>query len=262
MTAAPAPVNEPARPALTVRGLTAGYGGVTVLRGVDLVVRRGEVVALVGANGAGKTTLLRAISGTVPATGGTIHLGEDDVTRLSPAERARRGLCLIPEGRGIFRALTVEENLRLSTPPWIRPACPDAAYEAFPLLADRRRQVAGTMSGGQQQMLALSRAILSQASVVLLDEVSMGLAPLIVDVIFAALAALAAEGRSLLIVEQYVQRALAMADSVHLMRKGTVTHAGHPSTLDETRLVAEYLGQGMHSDQPVDERAGQAAVGE
>jgi branched-chain amino acid transport system ATP-binding protein len=233
----------PVTPALSVDGLQAGYGRVTVLRGVDLTVGPGQVVALLGANGAGKTTLLRATSGALRATGGTIRIGGVDVTRARASERSRSGLCLIPEGRGIFRNLSVEENLRLSSPPWIKPRRLDPAYQMFPALAERRKQVAGTLSGGQQQMLALSRAFLSEASVVLVDEVSVGLAPVIVDAIFEALRALAAQGKSLLLVEQYVQRALAMADTVYLMKKGELTLAGRPADLDQRELMAEYLGQ-------------------
>jgi branched-chain amino acid transport system ATP-binding protein len=234
--------DAPAVTALSIHGVCARYGAVTVLRDVDLEVGAGQVVALLGANGAGKTTLMRTAAGVVRAAAGTVRINGKDVTRLDPNERARHGLCLIPEGRGIFRNLTVEENLRISTPPWVKPASFDTAFNAFPILKERRKQIAGTLSGGQQQMLALARASLSQASVVLVDEASMGLAPVMVDVIFEALHALAALGISLLIVEQYVKRALAMADSVYLMKKGAVTHAGHPATLEESDLMAEYLG--------------------
>jgi branched-chain amino acid transport system ATP-binding protein len=237
----------PSAPALSVQDLRAGYGRVTVLRGVDLTVGRGQVVALLGANGAGKTTLLRAISGALRVAGGSIRIGGVDVTRTPASLRSRRGLCLIPEGRGIFRNLSVQENLRLNSPPWIKPPRLDPAYEMFPVLAQRRKQAAGTLSGGQQQMLALSRAFLSEASVVLVDEVSVGLAPVIVDAIFDALRALAAQGTSLLLVEQYVQRALAMADTVYLMKRGQLTLAGRPADLDQSELMAEYLGQASSS---------------
>jgi branched-chain amino acid transport system ATP-binding protein len=222
---------------------------VTVLRGVHLTVGPGQVVALLGANGAGKTTLLRAASGALRATGGSVRIGGVDVTRARASERSRRGLCLIPEGRGIFRSLSVEENLRLSSPPWIKHRRLDPAYEMFPVLAQRRKQAAGTLSGGQQQMLALSRAFLSEASVVLVDEVSVGLAPVMVDVIFEALRTLARQGKSLLLVEQYVQRALAMADTVYLMKKGELTLAGRPADLDQSELMAEYLGRADSSRQ-------------
>jgi branched-chain amino acid transport system ATP-binding protein len=190
---------------------------------------------------------MRTAAGVVSAAAGTVHVNGADVTRLAPNQRARRSLCLIPEGRGIFRNLTVEENLRINTPPWVKPVSFDSAYQAFPILAERRKQVAGTLSGGQQQMLALTRAWLSQASVVLVDEASMGLAPVMVDVIFEALHALAARGVSLLLVEQYVRRALAMADAVYLMKKGVVTRAGDPAALEESDLAAEYLSRGTEA---------------
>jgi branched-chain amino acid transport system ATP-binding protein len=236
------PAASATAPALELRDVDAGYGKVSVLRGVDLVVRPGEVVALLGPNGAGKTTLLRTAAGLLRPSGGSIAVAGSDVTRREPHARARAGLCLIPEGRGIFRNLTVDENLRLSSPPWVRSVDYDAAYTAFPILKDRRTQVAGTLSGGQQQMLALARAILAGSSVVLVDEVSMGLAPIVVDVIFEALHVLVERGVALLVVEQYVERALAMADSVYLIKKGQVRHAGAPSELSGSALMAEYMG--------------------
>jgi branched-chain amino acid transport system ATP-binding protein len=233
----------PRTPALDVSDLTAGYGPVTILREVNLHVAPGEVVALLGANGAGKTTLLRTCAGLLRPRGGRITVGGTDVTRAPAHRRARAGLCLIPEGRGIFRNLTVAENLRLSVPTWVKDADHDTVYERFPILRDRRGQTAGTMSGGQQQMLSLARATLSQPSLVLVDEVSMGLAPVTIDVIFEALKAVAASGIALLVVEQYVHRALEIADSVYLIRKGEVTAIGAPSNAARTHLFAEYMGQ-------------------
>lgn len=169
-----------------------------------------------------------------------------DVTTLAPNQRAHRGLCLIPEGRGIFRSLTVQENLRLARPPWIRGEAAQAsleqAFEAFPILAERRGQWAGSLSGGQQQMLSLARAFLSQPNIVLLDEVSMGLAPKIVDEIFAALRALASTGVALLLVEQYVNRAMEMADQIVLFDRGQVAYDGPPSGLQEDEVLRGYLG--------------------
>jgi branched-chain amino acid transport system ATP-binding protein len=204
---------------------------VTVLRDVDLVVPPGQVVALLGANGAGKTTLLRTAAGLLPPSRGQVRIEGVEVTKQAPNRRSRAGLCLIPEGRGIFRNLTVAENLRMSTPAWVSRPDLDAVYDAFPILKERRKQLAGSMSGGQQQMLALARASLAEAKLVLVDEASMGLAPIAVDIIFAALSALAARGVALLVVEQYVNRALAMADVVYLMKKGVVTLAGPPAGL-------------------------------
>jgi branched-chain amino acid transport system ATP-binding protein len=228
--------------ALQLDGITAGYARTTVLRDIDLTVEPGQVVALLGPNGAGKTTLLRVASGLVRPTAGTVRLDGDDVTTRPPHARARRGLCLIPEGRGVFADLTVGENLRLQVPPWVDGDDVDRAVEAFPALGERLHQRAGSMSGGQQQMLALARCWLARPSCVVLDEVSMGLAPRIVDEIFAALAALAAEGVALLLVEQYVDRALAMADRVQLLDRGRTAYAGRADGLDREAVLRGYLG--------------------
>ena len=231
--------------ALELRGVDAGYGATPVLRDVTIDVPRSRVVALLGPNGAGKTTTLRVASGLLRPTGGVVVVGGQEVSRTSPARRARLGLCLIPEGRGIFRSLTVGENLELQIPPWRKGASIDAAVEAFPVLGKKLRQAAGSMSGGQQQMLALSRAFLSAPKVVLLDEVSMGLAPVIVDQIFESLRALAATGVSVVLVEQYVSRALEMADTAYLMARGGIVWAGPAASLDTDALTRAYLG---HSD--------------
>jgi branched-chain amino acid transport system ATP-binding protein len=229
--------------ALEITDLSAGYGQVTILRNVNLRVAPGQVVALLGANGAGKTTLLKTAAGLIRPSRGQILVGGQDVTRAPAHRRARAGLCLIPEGRGIFRNLSVAENLRLSAPSWVKDADLESVYERFPILKDRRGQTAGTMSGGQQQMLALARATLAQPSLVLVDEVSMGLAPVTIDIIFEALKAVAASGVALLVVEQYVHRALEIADSVYLIKKGEVTSVGDPSHAATTDLFAEYMGQ-------------------
>jgi branched-chain amino acid transport system ATP-binding protein len=234
--------SPPASPALCLTGVEAGYGGTVVLRDVDLTVPRGQIVALLGPNGAGKTTLLRTASGLLKPSRGTVRIAGNDVTGAAPYRRARAGLCLIPEGRGIWRNLTVRENLRLQAPPGSGDGSFDAAIDMFPILGQRLRQKAGTLSGGQQQMLALARAYLSGPSVVLLDEVSMGLAPKIVDEIFQALGRLSDAGVALLLVEQYVNRALEMADQVVLLDRGSVTFAGPPSALDENAVLRGYLG--------------------
>jgi branched-chain amino acid transport system ATP-binding protein len=223
-------------------GITAGYGETTVLREVDLVVQPGEVVALLGANGAGKTTLLRVASGLLRTRHGAVEIAGKDQTRRAPSRRARAGLCLIPEGRGIFADLTVRENLRLQIPPWCREKDVTRASEIFPILGERLDQVAGSMSGGEQQMLALARCWLAKPSCVLLDEVSMGLAPRVVDEIFAALNKLAMAGVALLLVEQYVDRALAMADQVQLLDRGSTAFCGPASSLDRDAVMRGYLG--------------------
>jgi branched-chain amino acid transport system ATP-binding protein len=235
-------------PVLELRGVTATYGRSTALWTIDLAVEPGRIAALLGPNGAGKTTLLKVASGLMrPATGTVIVAGED-ATRMSPNRRARLGLCLVPEGRGIFPRLTVRENLRLQGPPWAKDTPVEAALEAYPILRDRLGQRAGTMSGGQQQMLALARCYLARPSIVLLDEVSMGLAPRIVDEIFASLQALAESGVTLLIVEQFVGRALAMADTVHLLNRGRLTFSGPPTELDEQAVLEGYLGADIRGE--------------
>jgi branched-chain amino acid transport system ATP-binding protein len=227
---------------LALQGVSAGYGRTTVLRDVDLTVPAGKVVALLGPNGAGKTTLLRAASGLLGVGAGHVFMSGSDVTRKRPHERAKTGLCLVPEGRGIFPNLSVRENLLLQIPPWRKDAGYQRALEAFPILEERLAQRAGSMSGGQQQMLALSRCFLAEPRVVLLDEVSMGLAPRVIDEIFAALVKLSQSGVALLLVEQYVNRALKIADHVYLLGRGNITFSGPPSELDEAELMRRYVG--------------------
>jgi branched-chain amino acid transport system ATP-binding protein len=229
-------------PVLELVEITAGYGRTIVLRDVTISVPQGAVVAMLGPNGAGKTTLLRVAAGLLRPTAGTVRLLGDEVTARSPSQRARNGLCLIPEGRGIFPNLTVRENILLWVPPWDRSTPIDAALEAFPVLERRLGQTAGSMSGGEQQMLALSRCFLSTPSVVLLDEVSMGLAPRVIDEIFEAILKLKRRGVSLLLIEQYVGRALQVADHVYLLGRGEVDFSGGPQQLDESELVRRYVG--------------------
>jgi len=226
---------------LELRGIEAGYGEHTVLRDVSLTVRPGTVVAVLGPNGAGKTTLLRVASGLLRPSTGTVLLGGEDVTRARPYARARRGLCHIPEGRGIYPTLTVRENLVLHARQGDEAAALDRAVSAFPVLGGKLRQPAGLLSGGQQQMLSLARAYLADPKVVIVDEASMGLAPVVVDKIFEFLGQIAASGTALLIVEQYVNRALALADQVYLLNKGSVVFNGEPAGLGDD-LFAHYLG--------------------
>ena len=227
---------------LELKGATAGYDGHIVVRDVDLCVPDGSVVALLGPNGAGKTTLLRAAAGLIPLTEGSIRLDDRDVTSWPSHRRAQAGLCLVPEGRGIFPALTVADNLRLQAPPAVDRAASAEAVRSFPRLGERLRQRAGTMSGGEQQMLALARAYVAAPRVVLLDEVSMGLAPKIVDEIFGYLRGLVDRGVTLLLVEQYVTRALELADYVYVLNKGRVSFAGEPGQVDEASVTESYLG--------------------
>jgi branched-chain amino acid transport system ATP-binding protein len=236
--------NEPSASdgALVLDGISAGYGGAAVLRDVSIVVPGSGVTALLGANGAGKTTLLRVASGLLRPASGTVRLGDRDVTGRAPWQRLRDGLCLVPEGRGIFPSLTVRENLELQVPPWAKDHDLDRAVEAFPALGTRMKQVAGTLSGGQQQMLALARAVLAEPKVLLLDEISMGLAPLLVDQLFESLAVLAEGGTAMLIVEQYVHRALDMSSLVYVLQKGSVVFSGPPESLRRNALIDTYLG--------------------
>ncbi|WP_433602472.1 ABC transporter ATP-binding protein [Nocardia sp. CA-135953] len=232
---------------LRLEGVSAGYGRTTVLRDVDLEVHTGSVVALLGSNGAGKTTLLSVASGLLRPSAGRVLIGETEVTRAAPNARARAGVCLIPEGRGIFRGMTVRENLLLQLPPWEKDKSFDVALEAFPALENRLGELAGRLSGGQQQMLALSRAYLAKPSLVMLDEVSMGLAPVVVEQIFESLHILASNGTALLVVEQYVERALQMSDHVYLLNRGQVVFSGRPDELDENEVMRGYLGHELDS---------------
>jgi branched-chain amino acid transport system ATP-binding protein len=235
-----------AKPVLLVDQISAGYGKTPVLRDVSFQVRPGEVVAVLGSNGVGKTTTLRTIGGLVQPSSGVLSLNGTPITRWPPHRRAQAGICLIPEGRGIFRSLTVNENLRLQAGERRKSAVRfDAAFEAFPDLAARRNEIAGRLSGGQQQMLALARAYLTAPKVILLDELSMGLAPRIIDQIFAALQQLARTGVAMVLVEQYVTRAMRMAHTVVLLRKGSVSYNGPSAELDPERIVRGYLGVEM-----------------
>ena len=230
-----------------LRRITAGYGATTVLRDVSLAVPDGSVVALIGANGAGKTTLLRVASGLLAPTSGWLAIDGKAVEDTAPHALVRQGICLVPEGRGIFRTLTVRENLTLQARKGIEGDAIARAVEAFPRLGERLGQAAGTMSGGEQQMLALARAYIQSPRVVLLDEVSMGLAPKVVDEIFTFLAGLAAAGTSLLLVEQYVTRALEVADYVYMLNKGRLAFAGEPAELAGTDVFAAYVGAAVGS---------------
>lgn len=227
---------------LEIKSITAGYEGATVLRNLDLVVPAHSVVALLGANGAGKTTLLRVASRLLDPASGTLHLDGEDVTGLTPDTLARRGVCHVPEGRGVFASLTVRDNLRLHVPPGSNEELIAEALDAFPQLRTRLEQRAGTMSGGEQQMLALAHAYVAKSHVVLLDEPSMGLAPAIVDQIFGYVGELARRGVALLLVEQYVKRALDIADYVYILHKGEVRFAGEPDELRQEEIMASYLG--------------------
>jgi branched-chain amino acid transport system ATP-binding protein len=231
--------------ALEVVDLHAGYGRTEVLHGVSMRVPAGAAVAVLGANGAGKSTLLGAIAGQVDARDGSVLLHGNAIDRLPAYRRARAGVCLIPEGRGIFRELTVAENLQVQVGMAVGDAL-DSLRDRFPgigaRLAERVQQHAGTLSGGEQQMLALARGLLSDASVVLADELSLGLAPVVVDAIFEALAVVTSEGRSLVLVEQYVERALEIADYVYVLHKGRIVFVGEPAQCADGAVFERYVG--------------------
>jgi branched-chain amino acid transport system ATP-binding protein len=230
-------------PALELINLRAGYGRIEVLQGVDLVVPRGAVTALLGPNGAGKTTLLRAVAGAVVPTAGCVHVSGLHLNGAAPEKLARAGVCHVPEGRGVFPNLTVVENLRMTTYAHRQSTREvlDIAFARFPRLGERRRQLAGTMSGGEQQMLAMARCLVGSPSLLLLDEISMGLAPLVVEELYDVVARLAAEGITILLVEQFARTALAVADFAAVLSSGVITTIGQP--VDVADAVADaYFG--------------------
>ena len=227
-----------------LRKIHAGYSGTKVLRGVDLIVPPSSVVALLGPNGAGKTTLLRVATGLLKPTSGSLRIDGQDVTGRAPFQLVAKGVCHVPEGRGVFPSLTVKDNLLLQAVKGREDEALERAVAAFPRLGERMSQQAGTMSGGEQQMLALARAYVQNPRFILLDEVSMGLAPKVVDEIFQFLAMLARGGASLLLVEQYVTRALAVADYVFLLNRGSVSFAGKAAEIDADALAEQYVGAG------------------
>jgi branched-chain amino acid transport system ATP-binding protein len=226
---------------LELQGIYAGYSDVAVLHDISLRVPRGSTVALLGPNGAGKTTLLRVASGALRPSGGRLLIDGESATGLGPHDLVSRGVCTIPEGRAVFPGLTVRENLTLFSRDRGTVHL-DRAVDAFPKLGQRMNQRAGSMSGGEQQMVALARAYLQSPRLVLLDEVSMGLSPRVVDEVFEFLARLRQDGASLLLVEQYVGKALALADFVVLLSRGRITFVGQPSELDEERIYQMYAG--------------------
>lgn len=245
----PSPLPRPEAPALIAcRGLEAGYGDLPVLRGLDLEVRPGELVALLGSNGAGKTTTLRALSGILRPRAGVVRFGGRESSRWSPVELAALGLAHVPEGRGLFPELTVEENLHLG---FIGRSCPrdqrrhrlEAACGLFPVLRSRRRQLAGSLSGGEQQMLAIARSLVGNPKLLMLDEPSLGLAPVITDRVLAALAKLKAAGVTILLVEQNVSQALSLADWGYVLTGGRIGLEGSgPELLESEAVRHAYLG--------------------
>ncbi|AWZ13426.1 ABC transporter ATP-binding protein [Streptomyces sp. ICC1] len=224
---------------LELRGVTAGYDGGLVLRGVDLLVRRGEILAVLGPNGAGKSTACRVAAGALPVTGGTVLVNGRDATRDGAVRRSRAGVLLAPEGRGIFPALSIEENLAL----YLGDADErDAVYERFPRLRERRAVAAGALSGGEQQMLALAPLLQRPPAVLIADEPSLGLAPRVVDEVYALLTELRDAGTALLLVEEKAAEILGIADTVAYLSQGRVSWCGPRSEVDADRLTEAYLG--------------------
>jgi branched-chain amino acid transport system ATP-binding protein len=232
---------------LRLAGISAGYGNVDVLHNVDLTVPEGATVALLGANGAGKSTLLKVVSGLLHRHGGEVWLGADRIDHEPAFRRAERGVCLIPEGRAIFRPLTVRDNIALYAGHQSVEDAVERVVSVFPVLGSFLGHAAGRLSGGQQQMLALSRAAVTQPSVVLVDEPSIGLAPIVVDEIFAMVASLRQEGRSLLLVEQYVDRVLDVADYVYILHKGRVVFLGEPEQCRHDNIFEQYQGRAVEA---------------
>ncbi len=231
---------------LRVQNLQSCYGRIQALKGIDLEVHRGETVALVGANGAGKTTFLRALSGVQPVSGGSVHFNGEDITALRSDRRVRRGICQSPEGRQVFGPLSIEDNLRLGAYTQARGHLEEdlaKVFALFPVLQEKRSLPAGTLSGGQQQMLAIGRALMGRPQLLLLDEPSMGLAPLLVQEVFAVIQRLKAQGMTILLVEQNAYAALAIADRGYVLETGQVTLTGTGQELIHNEQVrAAYLG--------------------
>lgn len=231
---------------LVIDNLTSRYGRIEALHGISLEVRKGEIVTLVGSNGAGKSTLIRAISGVQPVAGGSIRFDDNAIDRLRPHQRVAKGIAQVPEGRQVFAPLSVDDNLRLGA--FVRRdaeinADLEEIYSTFPVLAERRSNMAGTLSGGQQQMLAIGRALMARPKLVLLDEPSMGLAPVLVDQIFTIIRGLKARGLTVLLVEQNANVALAIADRGYVIETGRIVMTGAgPELLKDQRVRSAYLG--------------------
>jgi branched-chain amino acid transport system ATP-binding protein len=231
---------------LRVDNVTSSYGRIAVLRGVSLNVAKGEMVTLIGSNGAGKTTLLRAISGVQPIGSGVISFDGKPIDQLSAHARVRAGIVQVPEGRQVFAPLPVADNLRLGA--WTRSDSEigrdlDEVYATFPALAEKRQTAAGALSGGQQQMLAIGRALMARPKLLLLDEPSMGLAPMLAEQILANVAALKTRGLTVLLVEQNAHAALGIADRAYVLETGRVTLSGESAMLrDDARVREAYLG--------------------
>jgi branched-chain amino acid transport system ATP-binding protein len=239
-----------AQPLLSLHKLQVAYGGIQAVKGIDLEVGEGELVCLIGANGAGKTTTLKGICGLLPVKAGKIRYAGNDITGKRSFQLVQRGLAMVPEGRGVFGALTIEENLAMGA--YIRndrdgiKADIERVYQLFPRLKERRRQTAGTLSGGEQQMLAMGRAMMSRPKLLLLDEPSMGLAPLMVQKVFETIHTISGEGVTILLIEQNAKLALEVSRRGYVMESGEITLEGEAaSLLDNPKVREAYLGEAM-----------------
>jgi branched-chain amino acid transport system ATP-binding protein len=233
---------------LKVSSLKVSYGGIEAVKGVDFEVRQGELVSLIGSNGAGKTTTMKAITGTLPLASGEIDYLGQSIRGQGAWDLVKKGLAMVPEGRGVFTRMTIAENLQMGA--YIRSDASaiaddmDKVYATFPRLKERRDQLAGTLSGGEQQMLAMGRALMSRPRVLLLDEPSMGLSPIMVDKIFEVIREVSAQGVTVLLVEQNARRALQIADRGYVMESGLITLTGEArKMLDDPQVRAAYLGE-------------------
>jgi branched-chain amino acid transport system ATP-binding protein len=230
---------------LELKAMEVRYGGIRAVKGIDLSVGEGELVCLIGANGAGKSSTLKAVCGLAPVHAGSVRYADAEISRAKVHELPRRGLVLVPEGRGIFPQLTVQENLAMGAYAHGSGADPEPQYAKFPRLKERRHQTAGTLSGGEQQMLAIGRALMSRPKLLLLDEPSMGLAPLMVAKIFEIVREIAASGVTILLVEQNARLALEVAGRGYVMESGAITLAGESRMLlADPRVREAYLGEG------------------
>jgi len=237
-------------PLLELRKLAVAYGGIQAVKGIDLHVAEGELVCLIGANGAGKTTTLKGICSLLPVRSGTVQYAGSDVTGRPAFELVRQGLAMVPEGRGVFGALTIEENLQMGA--YTRNdraevrADTERVFDLFPRLRERRRQTAGTLSGGEQQMLAIARALMSRPRLLLLDEPSMGLAPLMAQKVFETILAVSKEGVTILLIEQNAKLALEVSNRGYVMESGEITlTGGADSMLHDPKVRAAYLGEAV-----------------
>jgi branched-chain amino acid transport system ATP-binding protein len=235
-------------PLLELKALKVAYGGIQAVKGIDLFVAPGELVCLIGANGAGKTTTLKGITGLQPIKSGQIHYAGEDITGKPAFQLVRKGLSMVPEGRGVFGALTIEENLAMGA--YVRDDRPairedvERVFGLFPRLKERRKQTAGTLSGGEQQMLAMGRAMMSRPKLLLLDEPSMGLAPLMVQKVFETVLAISSEGVTILLIEQNAKLALEVSGRGYVMESGEITlHGEAKQLLSDPKVRAAYLGE-------------------